>query len=521
MGCVGSKSVSTLDTGAGLVTQAKDALAEAYGKNAEVPARRDDRSQALQFVERGLELAPGNAELLTAKGAYENSYQKVKDVEDFKQTLRAKEPLNAAELARQLDKVAAAFPKRYKSRYREEFEKLAATRFLELPVATDSDLKMAAAEVKAVGKLFGSKASAAAQTRLAPRMTQRVKALEASDVNVAASYLALARSIAPKANSLSQIKLRIPSKKAADGLKLVNVGKISAAQAILADVNKTEPDAPNVPAFRSALAAHKSKAEAEYKKYDRYARAGRKRQGKRFLDAAMKIWTDNPRYQETLASLAPRRKPTGRRNACTPNKAGLGTKSRATCWDKIGAARGPTLVVEPAGGGQKKPFAIRKLEVSVADYNLFCRSGGTCGGLPGDGKLPATGLSLRDAEPYASWLSKQSGAKYRLPTDAEWEDAALAGGKQPGKKNYNCTVKLGDQQLKGQSLRTALSGQQNGWGLINYIGNAEEWVRLGGGIAARGRAHTDPMSRCAISLKESHSGNADPVAGFRLVRELG
>ena len=169
----------------------------------------------------------------------------------------------------------------------------------------------------------------------------------------------------------------------------------------------------------------------------------------------------------------------------------------------------------------EKPFAIGKLEVSVADYNLFCRSGGGCGGLPGDGKLPATGLSLRDAEAYASWLSKQSGAKYRLPTDAEWEHAALAGGKQPGKKNYNCTVKLGDQQLKGQSLRTALSGQQNGWGLINYIGNAKEWVRSGGGIAARGGAHTDPMSRCAISLKESHSGNADPVAGFRLVRELG
>ena len=42
----------------------------------------------------------------------------------------------------------------------------------------------------------------------------------------------------------------------------------------------------------------------------------------------------------------------------------------------------------------------------------------------------------------------------------------------------------------------------------------------GGGIVARGGSFTDPLGRCKISLSEKHSGKADPVTGFRLVREL-
>ena len=68
---------------------------------------------------------------------------------------------------------------------------------------------------------------------------------------------------------------------------------------------------------------------------------------------------------------------------------------------------------------------------------------------------------------------------------------------------------------------TALSGKPNGWGLINYVGNAREWVTSGGSLVARGGAFTDSMSECRISLQESHNGNADPETGFRLLRELG
>ena len=40
---------------------------------------------------------------------------------------------------------------------------------------------------------------------------------------------------------------------------------------------------------------------------------------------------------------------------------------------------------------------------------------------------PVIGVSLKDAEDYAAWLSAQIGATLRLPTDDEWEKAARAG----------------------------------------------------------------------------------------------
>ena len=211
----------------------------------------------------------------------------------------------------------------------------------------------------------------------------------------------------------------------------------------------------------------------------------------------------------------------GTRGACSQNMAGLDKRARASCWDQVSNSRGPTLVVVPAGNGIAKAFAIEKLEVSIADDNLLCRNASSCGPIAGDGKLPATGISVPQAQAYARWLSKNTGATYRLPTDFEWEHAANAGGRAAKSKNFNCTVVVSGQTLKGQSLRTAQAGKPNGWGLINYVGNAREWAKSSTGIVARGGAHTAPMSRCKVSLRDAHSGGANAVTGFQIMRELG
>jgi len=221
-----------------------------------------------------------------------------------------------------------------------------------------------------------------------------------------------------------------------------------------------------------------------------------------------------------VAKAKPRATPTAK-GACTARFAGYGRRKRANCYDVLaGGSKGPTLVVVPPGSGIGEPFAISRYEISIADYNNYCRLSGACTPVSSkDPNLPVTNISVEKARSYARWLSETTGFDYRLPTDEEWTYAATAAGKQPG-KDYNCRLRVGGKLMKGKALIDVRSGKQNGWGLKNYVGNAQEWVETPSGIKARGGAYVDRMSRCGISLSTSHDGGADATTGFRLVRGL-
>lgn len=69
---------------------------------------------------------------------------------------------------------------------------------------------------------------------------------------------------------------------------------------------------------------------------------------------------------------------------------------------------------------------IMAYPVSVGDY-ARCVADGRCAapmGPAADARLPVTGVSWRDANDYAAWLSDRTGATWRLPTDTEWAQAA-------------------------------------------------------------------------------------------------
>lgn len=85
-------------------------------------------------------------------------------------------------------------------------------------------------------------------------------------------------------------------------------------------------------------------------------------------------------------------------------------------------------------------YAIGKYPVTNAEYAAFAWGNmehvpdriGWLGALPPEGRedYPVIAVTWEDAMAYCNWLSGQTGHKYRLPTEAEWEKAA--------KGNYGC-----------------------------------------------------------------------------------
>ncbi len=206
---------------------------------------------------------------------------------------------------------------------------------------------------------------------------------------------------------------------------------------------------------------------------------------------------------------------------CTSSLATFGARGRGQCYDYLpgSSTEGPRLVVVPVGKGVAKPFAIGRQEVSIGQWNDYCRLSGNCS--PRSAKnedVPITDIGVAEANAYAQWLSSGTQHTYRLPTDAEWEHAARAKG--TASISPNCINPQAG--LLGDELFEVNRGGQNSWGIMNYVGNAQEWVvSPSGGYAARGGAYTDRLGSCKISLSRPHAGNADKETGFRLVRELG
>lgn len=204
--------------------------------------------------------------------------------------------------------------------------------------------------------------------------------------------------------------------------------------------------------------------------------------------------------------------PSVAQDRCALRIAGMGGKRGGSCSDPVLDGEGPLLVVVPSGG--PGPFAISKYEISEADYARYCSDTRKCQATSSSN--PQTSVSASDAESYANWLSEKTGRRYRLPTDAEWQYAARAGG-STGAVDYNCRSTSGGT---GEKLLSTRVGTPNGWGLVNVGGNAQELTRAGGGWTARGGAFKDPINECGPEASRVHLGRPDPETGFRVVREL-
>ena len=134
-------------------------------------------------------------------------------------------------------------------------------------------------------------------------------------------------------------------------------------------------------------------------------------------------------------------------------------------------------------------FSMQESELTWAQYQP-CIDAEVCpsnkgGGDHGWGKgsRPVIDASWNDiTQYYIPWLNKQTGEKYRLPTESEWEYAARAGsttkyswGDEIGHNNANC--RGCGSQWDGKKTAQVKSFKPNAFGLYDMHGNVDEWVQ--------------------------------------------
>ena len=182
----------------------------------------------------------------------------------------------------------------------------------------------------------------------------------------------------------------------------------------------------------------------------------------------------------------------------------------------------PEMVVLPGGG-----LALGRYEVTVGEYRAFVSATGGRGNddwrevwFPQTDRHPVTYVSWDDAQAYVSWLSRRTGAMYRLPSEAQWERAAS--GSQPGCDQLG----RGTRRL-GSTCPVGTNGT-NAAGLSDMVGNVWEWtsdcgrsddcdrrVMRGGGWSYPEAEDVRPGARL-VSSSSGRVGNY----GFRVSRTL-
>ena len=135
------------------------------------------------------------------------------------------------------------------------------------------------------------------------------------------------------------------------------------------------------------------------------------------------------------------------------------------------------------------PFAMSKHEVTFDDYDRFLRvrakrrrDGEADDQGWGRGRRPVINVTWDEAVAYAAWLSAQTGARYRLPSEAEWEYAARAGTTtkwpwgdefEPARANF---ADGGGPSWQGDRTVPVGMFPPNAWGLHDMLGNAGEML---------------------------------------------
>jgi len=168
-------------------------------------------------------------------------------------------------------------------------------------------------------------------------------------------------------------------------------------------------------------------------------------------------------------------------------------------------------------------FKMSQTEITFAQYDAYAAATGKSKPKDegwGRGNRPVINVSWHDAVAYAKWLSQQTGKRFRLPSESEWEYAARAGGSSKyswgnsvgsGRANCNgCGSRWDDSQTAAVASFSA-----NSFGLYDMHGNVWEWTQdcrkdSYNGYPSNNRANT--AGGCSRRVARGGSWNFEPWA---------
>ncbi|MFC1496170.1 formylglycine-generating enzyme family protein [Candidatus Margulisiibacteriota bacterium] len=139
-------------------------------------------------------------------------------------------------------------------------------------------------------------------------------------------------------------------------------------------------------------------------------------------------------------------------------------------------------------------------------------------------KHPVVGVSYYEAEAFCNWLSKKTGRKFRLASEAEWEYVArgVDGKKYPWGEDFDaakCTSSAGAEKPNGTKPVDTHEDVESPFGVKDLAGNVWEWL-LDHFIRGGAWYNNEPDN-----LRSACRGGDEPVIrydgyGFRLVEDL-
>lgn len=202
----------------------------------------------------------------------------------------------------------------------------------------------------------------------------------------------------------------------------------------------------------------------------------------------------------------------------------------------------PQLMVIPAGGFEMgsppgefghrpeegplhyrhvdRPFALGRCTITAAQFARYERASGwrwRSDLIVAKDDLPVMNIRIADAEDYCRWLSAETGQRYRLPTEVEWEYACRAGTTTPfhygdsvscREVHFNATLPYEEARRKRRfflprcvPLNRALpvAGRPpNTWGLHDMHGNMWEFTSTGWDDGHRPQQRGDRPRRIVV-----------------------